>query len=333
VRPRWRTALLGLLAIAALSPGRARCVDPPAPPLPWQESAPVARLFLQLPFEAPETVEAGRLEAALRLLYSNTLLLEEVRPPLALAADVETSHIAALLRYGLAAGVELQLAASLVADGGGFLDRPIEVVESWFRSGNPQRVYRPRDTARYRLLWPDGKGFSRDGAEAGPGDPWLGVKWHVAAGGGGAPAVAVRAAAKLPAGRMPFGSGELDLGGSVILGWTAGAVAVRAQVDAVAPTGVLRATALATRPYGAASAGLGWRAGGRTTLHAQASLHLAPLRGAGLDQLRGPTTYLVAGATFDLSPDLAVDAGAAENVFSPRRGADAVALLGLRLRR
>jgi hypothetical protein len=329
-----RALLGGLLALAALSPpARAGDAGSPAPPLPWQEPAPVARLFLQLPFEAPEPAAEGRLEAELRLLHSNTLLLEELRPPLELAADVETTHLAALLRYGLSTGVELQLAAHLVADGGGFLDRPIEAVERWFRSANPQRVHRPRGAARYRLLRPDGSGFSRDGAGTGPGDPWLGVKWLAAAGGGGAPAVAVRAAAKIPAGRMPFGSGEADLGASLLLGWMAGAVAVRAQVDALAPTGALRTAALATRPYGAASAGLAWRTGGRTTLHAQASLHLAPLRGGGLDQLRDPTAYLVAGATVDLSPGLALEAAAAENVFSPRRGADAVVLLGLRLGR
>src|SRR5512142_547632 len=48
-----------LLLLAAALPARAQPLSPE--PFPWQDAAPVAVPFLQLPFESPATVSPGRL--------------------------------------------------------------------------------------------------------------------------------------------------------------------------------------------------------------------------------------------------------------------------------
>jgi len=91
---------LGLFSVAS---GEAADPRPDAstipPPIPWQEPAPLTRLFLQLPFEAPEVVLPRKLEVGLRLLYSNTLL-SALNEGLVLDVHVETAQPTVLLRYG-----------------------------------------------------------------------------------------------------------------------------------------------------------------------------------------------------------------------------------------
>ncbi|HEX8908659.1 MAG TPA: DUF3187 family protein [Anaeromyxobacteraceae bacterium] len=334
IRPR-RAALAALLsscwasvpaALADAGPG-AQAV---AGPLPWQEPAPVARLFLQLPFEAPEVVPARALELEVRLLYSNSLLVAEDEK-LALDIHVETAQPTVFLRYGLAPGVEAQLAVPFVVDYGGFLDRPIEIVEGWFDYANPQRQGRPRNVARYVLARRGGPALSREGAGAGLGDIWAGLKVSLAGQGEGA-GLAARAALKLPTGRLPYGSEELDLGASVLAGFSWTSTAVRLQLDLLIPTSDLPVVHLETHPYGALSLGVTRRLGDRVALQLQASGHLSPLAGTGLDQLDDPTAYVLAGATFALSSRVDLEAGIVENVFSPYRGTDIAFLAGVRSR-
>jgi hypothetical protein len=320
-----RVALGASLAVA----GAALAAEPTVPaPLPWQEPAPVARLFLQLPFEAPEVTPPRALEVGLRLLYSNSLLSAR-DAQLALDIHVETAQPTLGLRYGVARGIEAQLAVPLVVDYGGFLDRPIEVVEGWFDAANPQRKGRPRDVARYQFTRPDGSGILRDGAGAGLGDVWAGVKVSL----GGAPGggvLALRGALKLPTGRLPYGSEEVDAGASLLAAWTWTSTALRLQLDAAAPTASLPAVHVGTRPYGAFQAGVARRAGDAVTLQLQGSVHLSPLEHTGLGQLDGTTAYVLVGATFRLSRAVSLDAAVVENVFSPYRGADITFVLGVK---
>src|SRR6266702_3914742 len=222
---------------AWISAGRAGAVEPlqgeaslPAP-LAWQEPAPLARLFLQLPFEAPEVLRERTLEIGVRLLYSNSLLSDR-NDQLTLDVHVETAQPTVWIRYGLVPGIEAQVAIPFIVDYGGVLDRPIEVVEGWFAFSNPQRKARPRNVAHFQLTRPDGSGILRDGPGSGLGDAWAALKVMVVGGAGSRGSLALRGALKLPTGKLPYGSEELDVGGSLLAGWTWTSTAVRLQLDA-----------------------------------------------------------------------------------------------------
>jgi hypothetical protein len=304
----------------------------PAPPLPWREPAPPARMFLQLPFEGPSVVETRTLEVELQLWYANSILVAST-PSLALDVDLESADVQVLVRYGLARGVEAQLAVPAMVDTGGFLDGPIEAVERAFGATSmPGRLGRPRGLARFRLVRPDGTGVWRDGPAAGLGDVWAGLKVRLLDQTGGWPDMALRAVVKAPTGRVPYGSGELDAGASLSAGWTWNPVGLRLQLDAIAPTAGLRAVRISTRIYGAAQADVAVAVSGGVTLHAQWATHLSPYAATGLPPLDATTHYVIAGASVALSRPLSLEAAAAENVFSPAWGADFTLLLALRAR-
>lgn len=312
--------------------GRARASPIECPePVPWQEPSPLMRLFLQFPFEGPATVPPGALRGDAHLVYSNSLLVAR-NDAFALDVHVETAELTTTFRRGVRGGVEIQLALPAMLDSGGFLDRPIEVVEGWFDAANPQRAGRPRGTAVFRLLRGDGTGIDRLGTGAGIGDAWGGVKVELAAQRGMRPALSIRGGVKVPTGRSPFGSGTVDVGGSVLSGWTGERLAVRLEIDGAAPTGELRAPRIRTRPYATAQAGLAWEATGRLVLHGQVSGHLSPLEGTGIPQVDAPTFYVLAGLGVAIPAGLEVTGALVENVFSPYRGADVAFVLGLRSR-
>jgi hypothetical protein len=313
--------------VGAAEPPEGEAAFPP--PLAWQEPAPLARLFLQLPFEAPALVRERTLQLGVRLLYSNSLLSGR-NDELALDVHVETAQATVWVRYGLVPGIELQAAVPFIVDFGGVLDRPIEVVEGWFGFSNPQRKGRPRNVAQFQLTRPDGSGILRDGPGAGLGDAWAALKVMIAGGAGSGGSLALRAALKLPTGQLPYGSEEVDAGGSLLAGWTWTSTAVRLQLDVIEPTASLPAVHVHTHLYGAIDAGVTQRLGNRVALQLQASGHVSPLTGTGLDQLDAGTAYVLGGVTVELAPSIHLDAGIVENIFSPYRGADITFLLGVR---
>jgi hypothetical protein len=320
-------ALFTAAASGAEEPGGAEGED--APPLPWREPAPPARMFLQLPFQGPGMVEPGALRAEVQLSYANSILVA-ASPSLALDVDLESANLLGLFRHGLWRGVEAQLGVPAVVDYGGFLDGPIETFESALgATAMPGRLDRPHGLARFRLTRPDGSGVWHDGAGAGLGDVWAGLKARLADGASVLPALSVRAVVKAPTGRPPYGSGETDLGASLSAGWTLPRLRLSLQLDAIAPTAGLAQAKLATRVYGAAQLGAALAVGG-VWLHAQWATHLSPFARTGLAPLEATSHYLVAGAAVALSRSLALEVAAAENVFSPASGADFTLLLGLR---
>lgn len=323
--------LAAAIALAASLAPRAGRADPAAAilaPVPWREPSPLMRLFLQLPFDAPATVARGAVRGELDVLYSNSLLAAR-NDALAVDVHVESMQVTPMLRAGVADGVELELAAPVLLDTGGFLDRPIETVEGWLAASSPQRAGRPRNAAVFSLVRRDGTGIERRGAEAGIGDAWAGAKIELARERGARPAISARAAVKVPTGSAPFGSGTVDLGAGLLAGWTFDRLALRLALDASAPTGELRVARIRTRPYGAAQAGLAWQASPRVAVHAQLAGHASPLGGTGLGVVDAPTFYVLAGAGVALPARLELRAAVVENVFSPYRGADVTFVLGL----
>lgn len=322
-----RPGAVALAAWLAAGPSPAAAEGWPPPPLAFREPSPVARLFLQPPFEAPEVLEPGRLELGVRLLYSNSLLSAE-NDALTLDVHVETAQPTLWLRFGVLPRVEVQLGIPVIDDHGGFLDGPIDGVEAMFGAWNDQRKGRTRDVAYYRLTRPDGRGVVRRGG-AGLGDLWGAVKVQLLGGGGAGGSLALRGELKVPTGRLPYGSQELDVGGSLLAGWSWTTRAVRLQVDVLFPTARVPEVDLETHPYGAVHLGLAQRLGQRVALHAQASAHLSPLARTGLEQLDAFTAYVLGGVGFALGPAASLEAAVVENVFSPNRGADITFLIGL----
>ena len=320
---------LGLaLALAAAAWGPSAAAALPGP-IAWQEPAPVARLFLQLPFDAPAPVAPGRLALDATLRYSNSLLLA-ARDGLSLEADVETAAPSLLLRAGLADWLEAEAQVALAADAGGFLDRPVAAVEGLFRARNPQRTGRARDAATWRLAR-DGVGaIERRGAGAGLADPWIGLKAVLRRAGGAGPSLSLRGALALPVAAPPSGAGRLTPAVGLLAAWSWPRLALRLALDLAAPLGHLPVVDLATRPYWTVQSGATLALRRWLALQLQASGHGSPMRGTGLGQLDGPTFYLLAGLTARLGAALALDLGAAENVFSPYRGADLTFVLALR---
>jgi len=310
-------AILG--ACACLFPPSARAGDIP-PPFSWEEAGGLQRLFLQLPFEAPSVAAPRTFEGEVRLIYSNTILVE-AGPRAAIDVDLESAFVTGFLRYGIAPGLEVELALPMTLDYGGFLDGPIEAVEGLFNAANPARKTRPRGLTRFDVSYL-GKPVRVDGAEAGVGDAWLGLKNLLLDAQGPWPALALRAALKLPTGRYPFGSGEVDVGGSAFAGWTLHWLAVRLQVDAEVPTANLRAVGIPTQPYGSLHLGFTALPWDSLAFQLQVTASTSPLKDTWLYDIDAGVRYLLLGVSVALSRSTWLDVGLEENVWSPNRGLD-----------
>lgn len=301
------------------------------PPIPWQDQAPVARLFLQPPFEEPELLLPGQASAEVRTAYSNSVLLA-ANDRFRVDLDGETLRSAIVLRYGLLRRVEATFELPVFLDQGGALDGVIEAVEGAFGALNPVRRQLPRNAATFSIGGTDGRAIVRRGRGAGVGDVVAGAKALVFDQSGWRPAVTLRGLVKAPSGGSTFGSGGTDIGAGLLAGWVWRRAALRLAVDFVRPGNALEDIGIETKPYGAAQVGLAFRATDRLTLHLQTSGHLSPIRGTGLAALEDRTFYLLAGAGYAASKHFSFDVGIVENVFSPDSGADITLLTTLRAR-
>ena len=320
------TRLLVLLVLVAVPVAGGATAAEVAPPLPWQEAGPIGRMYLQLPFEAPELLPAGEVRVGLQVLYTNSILVD-TSPSLSAEIDYESAQVTTSVRYGLSPRVELQAALPVFVNWGGFLDGFISSVEKFFAATSTFRPGRPQGLSIFRLTRPDGTGIDVQGTAAALGDAWGAVKVSLLDGGEGVPAISLHGALKAPTGQPGFGSGTVDLGVGALAAWTQGPVALRLQADVFAPMGTLQGVDLAGRVYGAAQLGVAWQAGEVVSLHAQMSAHLSPVW-SDLDLLSGWTFYVVVGATFRIGDAGAIQLGVAENVLTPDRGADFTILLG-----
>ncbi len=322
-----------MVAAFAFPPDAAHAAQDPAapPPIPWQDQAPVARLFLQPPFEEPELLAPRQASAEARIAYANTILFaanERVRIDL----DGETLRSAIVLRYGLFDRLETTVELPIFLDQGGGLDGLIEAVEERFGAANPARRAVARNKVVYSISRADGRALVRRGDDAGIGDVVFGAKLRLLDQAGGRPAVSLRGLVKAPTGGFTFGSGGTDLGAGLLAGWTWRRTALRLALDVVRPGEALEEVGLDTRTYGSVQVGLAFRANRRLTLDVQVSGHTSPIRGTGLSEIEGPTYYVVAGGSYAVSKLLSIDLGATENVLSPGRGADFTFLSTLRAR-
>ncbi len=298
-----------------------------ASPLPWQDPAPPNRLFLQQPFETPEVIGPRVLELSARLLYANVMLSGNVPGRVSYTFDEEAGTLLLAVRQGLGDRLEFGLTLPVVLQYGGFLDSPVEFVESLLGQENPTRFERPRNLTVFQITLPDGRTIERTTPGVGLGDTTLTLKGQVLVQNGPWPAVALSLALKLPTGGPSYGDGETEFGGALLVGWTFGRVGLRFALDLAVPTSSTALVGIPTRVYGAFQVGVAVELGAGIALHVQGAIHRAPLD---LPRLGQDSYYLLLGLTAQLSRGLRLEVGAAENVFSPGRGSDITLLLGVR---
>ena len=310
-------ALFGVTLTAAPIPLR---------PIPWQEPAPLGRLFLQQPFEAPEP-EPG---LSLQVLSANILLKGGRTGGFQYSVDEETASFFFTGQLVLGERLGLSVTVPLVVQYGGWLDPVIDGVEKLLNARSVRRGTTDFQTV-VRFKTADGRILERLGPAASLGDVTLGARWWLVTQDGFRPALAIRAALKAPTGGPLVGSGTWDVGGGLLAGWEAGFFAAHLAFDVAVPGGRFDALNLPTRPYGSVQVGFGFRTSDAIALHLQLSGHTSPVR---IDDAPGMTVsdfYVLAGAEWQVAPGAAVALSMVENVFSPGRGADFSVLLGLRL--
>jgi len=318
-----------LVAIVALLASTGARGAEPLRPIPWLDPSALMKPFLQLAFEAPETVRPGAMEVSLRTFYSSTIL-RGWGPTLMVNVNVETAQPTALIRYGVADGTELQLVVPGSIDYGGWLTRPIKFVEGIFADVNPLRLGAPPKQGRIQIQdYRRGTGLDWVGDGGTLGDLSLGVKTLVRRQDGVEPALSVRAALGLPTGRFPDGTGQLAVAGGATAGWTFGSTAVWLEADGELPTATFTSMGLQTRPHGALQLGVARRIASAFSLHVQTSAHSAALAPFGIPDVDGRTYYLLAGVTVAPTRALSVAFALIENIFATRRGADISGVLEL----
>jgi hypothetical protein len=310
-------ALIGATVAAAPIPLR---------PIPWQEPAPLGRLFLQQPFEAPEP-ETG---LSVQVLSANLLMKGGRAGGFEYNVDEEIASFSFTGQLVLGERVGLSLTVPLIVQYGGWLDPVVDGVEKLLHARSARRGTTPFQTV-VRFATADGRVLERVGPAASLGDLTLGARWWLVTQDGLRPALALRAALKAPTGGMLAGSGTWDVGAGVLAGWEAGFFAAHVAFDVAVPGGRLDALELATRPYGSAQVGFGFRTSDAIALHLQLSGHTSPLRIDDAPGLTESTFYILAGAEWQVAPGATLALSAVENFLSPGGGADFSVLLGLRL--
>jgi len=309
-------ALLGATVAAAPIPLR---------PIPWQEPAPLGRLFLQQPFEAPQP-ESGLSVQAL----SANLFMKGGRPGgFEYTVDEEIASLSFTGQVVLADRVGLSLSVPVIIQYGGWLDPIVDGVEKLVHARHARRGDKPFQTVA-RFSTAGGRVLEQIGPAASLGDVSLGARWLLVAQDGLRPALALRGALKAPTGGHLAGSGTWDVGAGVLAGWEAGFFAAHVAFDVAVPCGRLDVLELQTRPYGSVQVGFAFRTSDAIALHLQLSGHTSPLRIEDAPGLSGSTLYVLAGAEWQVAPGAALALSAVENYLSPGRGADFSVLLGLR---
>lgn len=298
----------------------------PLRPIPWQEPAPLGRLFLQQPFEAPEP-ESG---LSVQFLSAN-LFMKGGRPRgFEYTVDEEIGSLSFTGQVVLGERLGLSLTLPVIVQYGGWLDPVIDGFEKLFNARAARRGSIPFQTfARFSTA--NGRVLEQVGPAASFGDVVLGAQWLLVRQDGLRPALALRAAVKAPTGGPLAGSGTWDIGAGMLGGWEVGFFAAHVAFDVAVPTGQLEVLELPTRPYGSVQVGFGFRTSDSFALHLQLSGHTSPLRLDDAPGLSGSTLYILAGAEWQVAPGATIALSGVENYLSPGRGADFSVLLGLRL--
>lgn len=306
-----KTTLAAGVLLAALA-GPAAADDPLRMPLYVKNLSPVAGLFGLPSQRSAATVPAGRWQAALHGSVASHYVADRAGGE-QVNLDGETQRLALALRYGLAAGWDLQLELPWQRQDGGVLDGAIDGWHEFWGMPDNGRGDAPRDQIDYRYADPRLR-FALLDSSSGVGDASLALQRRLYRGDG--VVVAASLGYKFGTGDAGdfTGSGEGDAfaalrasgAGEDALGWYGQAGYLRA--GEVAGLGARQ-----ERNLWFAGAGLSWGLSPAWSLLAQFDAHAAPMDSA-LDALGSDAMMLSAGARWRFARQWAVDVSLVEDI-------------------
>jgi len=215
VLSRWKCGLaIAAVSAAVLAMGRplaAAEFEFPGPP-PTRNFQPIQLIFLNMPFESATTLAPGDLA-----LLAQTAEISEIATTQGVVNSTlkfETNRTVFGFRYGLLDSWEVGMELPFISRYGGFLDPPIDWVESVFGAVNPERKLFPKNSfGGFSVVRGHTVLFDAGEENFQPGDLIFTVK-HELQLPPAWPQLALRAAVKAPTGDAGavLGSGKPDFG-------------------------------------------------------------------------------------------------------------------------
>jgi len=271
-------------------------------PFPVRNFHPLQQLVLQIPGDRANVVPKGTLD--LRLEVAETAAIyRETSEQASITAKFETLRNGLFMRYGATDKLEVALEVPVLYRYRGFMEGMIKAVERATTGLAPARKALSGVGYAYNVTRGGQTVVRGSEGAVGLGDTTMMAKYQVLSETSTLPAVAVRAAVKLPTGEESeyFGSGSPDFGiGLAAEKSFAGRWILYANVNGVFPTGKIGGMPLQPTLSGLAAVEYLWTENFSLTL--QFDYYSPPFHGVGLKALDKGVTELVTGFNYRLSP-------------------------------
>ncbi len=297
--PRRRLALTALVLLCCAFPSRASAEG--FGPFPVRNFHPLQQLVLSMPGDRAAVLRKGTVDVRLELAETAAIYREEA-PQASATAKFETLRSGLFLRYGATDKLEVAVEIPALYRYRGFMEGAIKAVERATTGLAPAR--RALDGTSYAYdISRGGRQVvgGRDGA-VGLGDASLMTKYQLLSETSSLPALALRAAVKLPTGDEGqfFGSGSPDFGiGLAAEKSLGGRWILYANVNGVFPTGRIAGLPLQPTLSGLAAVEYLWSENVSLTL--QFDYYSPPFHGVGLRALDKGVTEVAAGFNYRLA--------------------------------
>lgn len=302
-------------------------------PLPVRNFQPIQLIFLNLPFERARVLRPGELALHIETAESNEIATNQ--EDLQAVLKFETNRTVVGGTVGIAPGLDVGLDVPFISRFGGFLDPPLDSVEDFFGTTNPERKLFPNNSfGGFRVSRGGVVLFEGRDQQLELGDVWASAKyevWHPA----GLPLVAIRGAIKAPTGRAGgvFGSGKPDFGLGVaaeqqFLDW----LVAYANLSMIYPVGPITPGHLTLNPMLTEGVAAEARLSRHFSLLLQQETYTSPIHGTGTRLLNGTAVELTGGVNFAWDGIL-IQLGAIDNISPVATAADFTLFLRLTYRR
>ncbi|MEW6324190.1 MAG: DUF3187 family protein [Nitrospirota bacterium] len=274
-------------------------------PFPTRNYNPVQLLFLSMPAEAATTLARGAYEVKLEYAESNIIVWEKT-PRVDATLKFETFRFSLQLKHGLTDRLEVGLHVPYLYRNGGFLDPFIISVEKAIASFNVDRLtFTNGSFGGYEITIDGETVISGEDRQSGLGDIVLGGKWLALTETRTRPALAVRAALKLPTGDFgrAFGSEHPDVGVGLALQKSVGRRwSLYLNQSVVFPTGDFGGTDITLWPISSTALAVEFRWTPRFSLVGQVDYFTSPFYNTGTQILDKGVTEAVVGFNYRIRP-------------------------------
>jgi hypothetical protein len=302
-------------------------------PLPVRNFQPIQLIFLNLPFERARVLTPYEFEVHIESAESNEIAT--ATESLQATLKFETNRTVFGGSVGVGHGLEVGLDIPFISRFGGFLDPPLDAVEDFFGTSNPERRLFPDNSfGAFHVSRGNVVLFNGAHEQFEIGDLWLSGKyevWHRP----GLPLIALRGAVKAPTGSSSevTGSGKPDVGVGVavehqFLSW----LVAYSNLSVVFPVGPITPGHLTLYPFLTEGVAGEARLVNHLSLLLQQEMYTSPIHGTGTQVLDGTVVEFSGGLNFSWDPFL-VQLAAIDNVSGVATAADFTLLLRLSYRR